>query len=68
MASTTSDQQCPRLLNREDAAKRLGISVTTLDRLRYAGLIHDTHVSRRRVMIEETELKRYLTEMAMMAS
>lgn len=51
-----------RLFTREEAAKRLRISLSTLDRMRHAGEIHDTHISERRVAIAEAELNRFLRD------
>lgn len=62
MSPTPGDQQCPRLLTRQEAAQRLGVSPATFDRLRQAGEIHTVHVGVRRVGFTEEELQKFIRE------
>lgn len=52
----------PIILTREETAKRLNISLPTLDRLRRRGLVRSIHVSPGRVGIPEEELARYICQ------
>lgn len=58
----TPTEQAPVLLTREEAAKRLRVSIATFDRLRYAGLIHAVHMGARRVGFTEEELQKFIRD------
>lgn len=51
-----------RILTRKEAARHLGVSIATFDRLHYAGQIHAVHLAKRRVGFTEEEIERYIRE------
>jgi predicted site-specific integrase-resolvase len=60
--AVVQNEQVSRLLTREKAAKWLGVSIATFDRLRYAGQIHAVHLTSRRVGFTVEELERFVRE------
>lgn len=57
MSSTTQ-----KLYKREEAAQLLNMSLSTFDRLRYAGLIAETRLSPHKIRFTEEVLLQYIDE------
>ncbi|MEO7021346.1 MAG: helix-turn-helix domain-containing protein [Ktedonobacteraceae bacterium] len=58
----------PLLLKRHEAADKLGVSIATFDRLRYAKRIKEVRISPHRVGFREADLEEYIEYCSMYPS